>query len=79
MAPDAERPGATGDRMANMIQKDYDYPTPCAYGHKRCVRVDYAILGGVEQETWRRGPTCWIANCPAHEEYLRGEQRSHRR
>ncbi len=57
-----------------MRQEDFDIDTPCAYGHKRCYRVDYANLGGVEHVTWRRGPTCWILSCPAHLEYLQSEQ-----
>ena len=37
-------------------------------------RVDYAIVGGIEHETWRRGPTCWRLDCSAHEAYLKSEQ-----
>jgi hypothetical protein len=65
--------------MADMLQKDDDVDTPCPYGHKRCFRVDYAILGGVEHETWRRGPTCWVGDCPAHTAYLQNEQPGSRR
>lgn len=70
-----DRHAATYHRTMSFIQLTRDTGTVCKNGHPQSIREDYLRAHDGDHLTAQRGPTCWIAGCEAHTEYLHSEQK----
>jgi hypothetical protein len=63
-------------RTMAFIQLTRDTGTVCKNGHPQSIREDYLRAHDGDHLTAQRGPTCWIAGCDGHTEYLQSEQQT---